>query len=61
LLAAVEGNGTCRASFTFLGPGRFVVTFVGRVDGATVKSTKNVDVAPHPSTPPLPSATGKWM
>jgi serine/threonine-protein kinase len=61
LPAALEGVGTCRASFTFLGPGRFVVTFVGRVDGSAVRSTRTIDVAPQGGTPPLPSATGKWM
>jgi serine/threonine-protein kinase len=67
-----DGSGAFRATFTFLQPGRFEVSFTARADGAQMRSARAVIVgdskplpAPSgsPAAPPLPapSDSAKWL
>jgi hypothetical protein len=61
--AADDGSGAYRASFTFMQPGRFEVTFGARTDGTATRAARLVLVgdgrsaaAPTPGPAPVPSA-----
>jgi hypothetical protein len=73
LPAQADGNGTFRASFTFLSPGKYEVAFNARSDGALVKTARvlvaedsSAQPPPQPqppieTPPPAPSASVKWL
>jgi|GEM_PF-324854 len=56
-LAATEDASGYHATFTFMQPGRYDVTFTARADGAPVRSARPVTVG-EPRPPPSPAAGG---
>jgi hypothetical protein len=69
--AVDDGSGLFRTTFTFLQGGRFDVTFVARVDGASVRAARTIVVDSPPSLPPVqatgsvatpaPPSSAKWL
>ncbi|HEY1697191.1 MAG TPA: protein kinase [Polyangiaceae bacterium] len=70
--AAADGAGGFHATFAFLQPGRFDVSFTAKADGAPVRSSRLLVVGSGPTAPPtLPAAPpqgtppastgGKWL
>jgi serine/threonine-protein kinase len=67
LVPLMDGN-IFRGAFTFLEPGRYEVSFTGKVDNAVVKSSRTIVIdsgaTPAPETqtpPPAPSGSVKWL
>jgi hypothetical protein len=70
LPAIPDGAGIFRASFTFLAPGKYDVTFVAKGEGLQIKSSRalvasEIALPPAPDRPatplPPPSASVKWL
>ncbi|MGD0526826.1 MAG: hypothetical protein ABSE49_16890, partial [Polyangiaceae bacterium] len=67
-----DGSGAFRATFTFLQPGRFEVSFTARADGVQTRSARTVIVGDSKPLPapggatsaaplPAPSDSAKWL
>jgi hypothetical protein len=73
--ATVTGPGLFKASYAFLEPGRFEITFSTQADGKPISAKRSINAAtspppgpppptaPSPPPPPPPAPTGsvKWM